>query len=718
MPKQTQLVKQANGQVFSQIGAGWSGVTISPKVTQYTNADNQVVYKVDYTGTGLEFDPGSMALNVQFKVNADAVSALQPFQNTEATTNTYNGKTYDVASATKGGKDGESTSVVMLAGDDNDSNVSQYTGLFKQSNAQNLHTILTDSEGNTTTVSGLSSFDGRSVYSLGITLGRNFGDLMMINAPEGMILSGAIQDNQSFGTSYSTSGVNNPMKNDKQSIRLRLANNTASTSTNVGGIINLPTEVTANKGDTPGKFALQMTGAATEGKSTAGDSTTTLYSNSALELTDGGKSVTLTSNGHKYYFNAKDGTSTTTADDLMTADKVGTKWSSIVGIVTSIPKLASQDMADVILPVKDPDSINDRGKQVTIPTYFRVDGLNNVTGSITDSFTTTAHIKNVDQDGKVINGFPGSDGGYSDDGTATPPVGVAGSKILNNIPTVPGYVFTTTDGDTTIKLDGSATLVNHFQVDKANLVTQGPGTVAAKVIDTALGNDDTKNPNTGAKTATGTNDITFKTTDADLAKTGTYKVTGPDGKSYDTLADALVANPAFDLNSDAKGATQTFTVTYTQTPVDKDAVVLQPKSKVYDGDATTDPTVFDVKLGDDLVAPTAGWTADDFDTTGITSQNVGSYDVKLSAKGLSDLQAANTTKTITMDDVTNTQFTITKAPITITGPTLNKVYDASHTQQRTRMLLRSMASQPRELILSTPLQISVRMLIQERMTLP
>ncbi len=242
---------------------------------------------------------------------------------------------------------------------------------------------------------------------------------------------------------------------------------------------------------------------------------------------------------------------------------------------------------------------------------------------------------------------------------------------MNNVPTIPGYVFTTTDGDTTIKLDGSSTLVNHFQVDKANLVTVGrPG---GELTDTALGNT---TANTGDKTATGTDTITFKESDKDLAANGgVYHVTGPDGKEYATLAEALVANPTFDLKSDATGATQTFTVTYTQTPVDKDSIKLQPKAKDYNGDASNDPTTFDVTLANGVVAPTAGWTAADFDTTGITSQNVGVYPIKLSAQGLTDLQKANPAKVITMDDVTPTTFTINKVKVTVTGPTVSKVYD-------------------------------------------
>ncbi len=44
---------------------------------------------------------------------------------------------------------------------------------------------------------------------------------------------------------------------------------------------------------------------------------------------------------------------------------------------------------------------------------------------------------------------------------------------------------------------------------------------------------------------------------------------------------------------------------------------------------------------------------------------------------MKDLQAANTDKIITKDDVTGTTFTIKKAPLTITAPTLTKQYDGN-----------------------------------------
>jgi len=55
--------------------------------------------------------------------------------------------------------------------------------------------------------------------------------------------------------------------------------------------------------------------------------------------------------------------------------------------------------------------------------------------------------------------------------------------------------------------------------------------------------------------------LSFNSTDASLVQTGfTYTVTGPDGKSYPTLAAALAANPNYDVQSSSNS--QNFTVTY------------------------------------------------------------------------------------------------------------------------------------------------------------
>ena len=115
----------------------------------------------------------------------------------------------------------------------------------------------------------------------------------------------------------------------------------------------------------------------------------------------------------------------------------------------------------------------------------------------------------------------------------------------------------------------------------------------------------------------------------------------------------------------------TKTGSVTITPNTESKIELMSASKVYDGDSKTDPTIYGVKLSEGLLAPT--WTASDFDLSGMTSQNVGQYPVKLSATGLAKLQAVNPNYTITTANLTNTTLTITKAPVTIKANDSSKV---------------------------------------------
>ncbi|PIO82284.1 hypothetical protein BSQ39_01255 [Loigolactobacillus backii] len=106
------------------------------------------------------------------------------------------------------------------------------------------------------------------------------------------------------------------------------------------------------------------------------------------------------------------------------------------------------------------------------------------------------------------------------------------------------------------------------------------------------------------------------------------------------------------------------------------SLVVQGATKVYDGTASTDPTTYTV------LAPSADkgftvpqLTASDFDLSGITSQNVGSYTVKLSAAGITKLQNANPNYDFTAADVQSGLFTITPAKATLTADSASYVYD-------------------------------------------
>ncbi|PIO83824.1 hypothetical protein BSQ39_09710 [Loigolactobacillus backii] len=153
----------------------------------------------------------------------------------------------------------------------------------------------------------------------------------------------------------------------------------------------------------------------------------------------------------------------------------------------------------------------------------------------------------------------------------------------------------------------------------------------------------------------------------------------PDYSLTDVSDDSAVNSYAINVTVPNTAGNSNYTITTTpgiltiNPVVDGISVSLGTQQKLYDGDASTDPTMYQVSLSNGLVAPT--WTAADFDFSGITSQNVGTYDVTLSAQGLSDLRAANLNYTITADEIGTGSFTITPAPITITAPTVSKTYD-------------------------------------------
>lgn len=148
---------------------------------------------------------------------------------------------------------------------------------------------------------------------------------------------------------------------------------------------------------------------------------------------------------------------------------------------------------------------------------------------------------------------------------------------------------------------------------------------------------------------------------------GTYPVK----LSAQGIAALKAANPNYDLSS---ANFQPGSLNILQQSVSSSNITIQNVNKFYDGDTATDPKTYDVSFGNvtgtGLAAPT--WTAADFDLSGITSQNVGQYQVKLSAQGLADLKAANPNYQIT--GVTAGYLTISPAPVTIIEPTITQKY--------------------------------------------
>lgn len=129
-------------------------------------------------------------------------------------------------------------------------------------------------------------------------------------------------------------------------------------------------------------------------------------------------------------------------------------------------------------------------------------------------------------------------------------------------------------------------------------------------------------------------------------------------------------------------------LTISKAPIASGAVTVQDTSKLYDNQASTDPTSYKVKLASGLVAP-AGWTANNDGTYTITvasgdlnadisSQEAGTYKVTLSAAGLQKLNAINPNYDITSAQIKagnfqiedNTKVFVGISRITTTNPAL------------------------------------------------
>ncbi|KRN96000.1 LPXTG-motif protein cell wall anchor domain protein [Furfurilactobacillus siliginis] len=239
-----------------------------------------------------------------------------------------------------------------------------------------------------------------------------------------------------------------------------------------------------------------------------------------------------------------------------------------------------------------------------------------------------------------------------------------------NVKVVPAN-FTITPAKATYKLDGDAHKVYDGKSTDINTVT-GSYTITL---------------NNGKSYTAVDGDLAF---DKDAKNVGDYTV---------KLTDAgIVHVKAVDSNYDYSEATGKATYEITPKPLDpatpnepgkpanpgnpsdnnplNTSIVIKGATKVYDGDKTTDPTTYTVVGPTDykgFVVPTL--TAGDFDLTGINSQNVGNYTVKLSAAGIKKIQDANKNYSFDASDIQSGLFVITPAPITITAPTATKVYD-------------------------------------------
>lgn len=193
---------------------------------------------------------------------------------------------------------------------------------------------------------------------------------------------------------------------------------------------------------------------------------------------------------------------------------------------------------------------------------------------------------------------------------------------------------------------------------------------------------------------------TYQLVSTDGTDLGQVTYTGDSGATYVPLAKLPTTidkdGVTYYLNVSAVAATQTYdgddpstyTVTYqryvTTTSTDTTAAItMATATKVYDNDATTDPSSYTVYLPTEYTAPST-WSVDSTATavTGTTAytvpvtdvdvtaleQNVGAYAVTLNATGMAALAAANPGLLIANKVNAGGTYTITKRPATITLP--------------------------------------------------
>lgn len=164
--------------------------------------------------------------------------------------------------------------------------------------------------------------------------------------------------------------------------------------------------------------------------------------------------------------------------------------------------------------------------------------------------------------------------------------------------------------------------------------------------------------------------------------------------SISLSTDGLIRLNAVKANQDKNLVVTTADVTagkltIEKAPVATGSVAIENTSKLYDNDASTDPTSYKVKISNGLTAPT-DWTANADGTYTVTiasgdikanidSQIAGSYLITLTDAGLTKITAANQNYEITADRVTpgifqiqnNTKITVGVVRIMTTDPAKN-----------------------------------------------
>lgn len=269
--------------------------------------------------------------------------------------------------------------------------------------------------------------------------------------------------------------------------------------------------------------------------------------------------------------------------------------------------------------------------------------------------------------------------------------GVTSGLIGNQVSSPDSAVVYVTDDPNETDGSYSLTLQNYTNIDR---VADALGIADAVTIGSGF-TDYLYHYTLSAKTITDT----YQLVGNDGAALGTVTYTGDSGATYVPMTKLPTTitqdGVTYYLNTNTVASTQNYsgdentvyTVTYQRyvtTSTDATArITIAPASKVYDNDATTDPSSYTVYLPTEYGAP-SNWTIDDtavvvsgttayhvstnyLDITTI-DQNVGTYAVTLNAAGMAALAAANPNLLIAGNVNVGGTLTITKRPVTIALP--------------------------------------------------
>ncbi|GEK27828.1 MBG domain-containing protein [Furfurilactobacillus siliginis] len=204
----------------------------------------------------------------------------------------------------------------------------------------------------------------------------------------------------------------------------------------------------------------------------------------------------------------------------------------------------------------------------------------------------------------------------------------------------------------------------------ADKVTGGTLTIAKATITVTM---DDASKNAGDPDPVFTKTFTGVPTGAPEPVFKPATVTGGGGVNTEKPGVPGVISIALDNSNPINANYDLIVITGTLT-VKATSIAVVAGGKTYDNDPSTDPTVFSVTAPPAYGMTMPTWEASDFDTSGITSQDVGNYTVKLSDAGVKKLANANPDYGITADNVQSGIFNISQAKITLTIPDQQKIY--------------------------------------------